>query len=188
MANSAVYSAEKPASPRIWAKTSKAKAPQVGGAPKPEAQDFSSLLPSSGLCPPFLIQPHLLLIPPRAADPACSTASTSSLSAPSTSLLSLPQNPSPGRNMHHAAWGFSLNTGVPLSAAMSAVMDIKAVVQIYVHSCEHGHILQGIVSPESVQKREIWDCLLLIFLIFTPTHAEDTSTGNNNWKYIPDEV
>lgn len=185
MANSAVYSAEKPASPSVWAKTkqSQATAPQVGGAPKAEAQDFSSLLPSSGLCFPFLIQPHLLLIPPRAAGPARGTASTSSLSAPSTTLFPPPpQNPSPGRNMHHAAWGFSLNTGLPLSAPSSAVMDVKAVVQMYVHSCEYGHILQGIVSPESVQKREIWDCLLLIFLIFTPTHAGETSTGNNNWK------
>lgn len=84
--------------------------------------------------------------------------------------------------MHHAAWGFSLSTGVLLSAPTFAVKGIKAVVQMYVYSCEYGHILQGIISPESVQKRVIWDCLLLIFLIFTPTHEGETPTGNNNWK------
>lgn len=120
--------------------------------------------------------PELLILPVAQLPPPLS------LSAPSTSLLSPPQNPSPGMNMHRAAWGFSLNTGVPLSAPTSAVMDIKAVIQMYEHACEYGHILQGIVSSKSVQKRTIWDCLLLIFLIFTPTHTGETSTGNNNWK------
>lgn len=88
-------------------------------------------------------------------------------------------------NMHYAAWGFSLNTGVPLSAPTAAVMDLKAVVQMYVPSCEYGHVLlQGIVSLKSVQKRAIWDCLLLIFLIFTPTHAGETSTIKTENRFL----